>query len=278
MPVVTFGVIEIVPLGDPHAGRPATPLASLQADTTASPAATPDADALLPGITPATAAKAGDASEVPAAKGRKADKLAAALPGATQPSARDAIPPAIGADITTGSGTGSAAAASGSTISSPAAPAAATDAPQDFATLMGRLAQAREAGDPHLVRTSLAHGEFGRVSLQFRHDDAGMAVTMASADPDFTRSVQAAAAASLAGGNAGTGDQPRGDTSQSQTAAQGGPGNGNGAGAQNQQGRADQAGRNVQREAETASRSQNPEASSPRRSRDGTRPGGGVYA
>ncbi|MFK4874810.1 hypothetical protein [Novosphingobium sp. ZW T3_23] len=75
--------------------------------------------------------------------------------------------------------------------------------PQDFDTLVGRLSEAREAAMPHIVRTAMHHGQFGQVSLEFRHENGGLAVTMASSTPGFNGSVQAAVAANLAG------DQPR---------------------------------------------------------------------
>ncbi len=82
--------------------------------------------------------------------------------------------------------------------------------PQDFDTLVGRLSEAREAAMPHIVRTAMHHGQFGQVSLEFRHEDGGLAVTMASSAPGFNGSVQAAVAANLAG------DQPR-DSGQPST-------------------------------------------------------------
>lgn len=87
---------------------------------------------------------------------------------------------------------------------------ASSQQPQDFDTLVGRLSEAREAAMPHIVRTAMHHGQFGQVSLEFRHEDGGLAVTMASSTPGFNGSVQAAVAANLAG------DQPR-DSGQPST-------------------------------------------------------------
>lgn len=70
--------------------------------------------------------------------------------------------------------------------------------PQNFAALVGRLSEAREEASPHLVRTALHHGQFGPVSLEFRHEERGLAVTMASSAPGFGGSVQTAVAATLA--------------------------------------------------------------------------------
>lgn len=89
-------------------------------------------------------------------------------------------------------------------------PNASPQQPQDFDTLVGRLSEAREAAMPHIVRTAMHHGQFGQVSLEFRHEDGGLAVTMASSAPGFNGSVQAAVAANLAG------DQPR-DSGQPST-------------------------------------------------------------
>lgn len=166
-------------------------------------------------------------------------------------------------------------------------PKAAIEAPQDFGTLVARLAEAREAANPQVVRTAVNHAEFGQISLEFRHKDDGLAVTMASRDPGFAGSVQAAAAASLANNTNGSGnsnDSARQQQQQhnapfaQQQATSSGAGAGAGGGAQNQQARADQAGQAINRGSGTASRAQDQEASAPRQRRDGTRNGGGVYA
>lgn len=79
---------------------------------------------------------------------------------------------------------------------------AAMQGPQDFAQLVDRLVTARENAQPHAATIALAHAEFGPVELRFSQDNNGLAVTMASADPDFTRAVQAAAPAVSVGGDA----------------------------------------------------------------------------
>jgi hypothetical protein len=98
-----------------------------------------------------------------------------------------------------------------------AASTPAAQAPHDFTSLVDRLVEAREAAQPNVIRTSLAHAEFGTVSLQFRQDLTHMNVTVAGADPGLATAVQAAAAASLAAG-AGNDDgaAPRQDNAQSQ--------------------------------------------------------------
>ncbi len=82
----------------------------------------------------------------------------------------------------------------------PAPPASASPAiqpPRDFASLIDRLVEAREAAQASLstqsVQAALSHTEFGKVSLQFQQDGKGLTVAMTSADPDFARAVQAAA-------------------------------------------------------------------------------------
>jgi hypothetical protein len=63
----------------------------------------------------------------------------------------------------------------------------------DFATLVDRLVEAREAALPQAVHAAVSHSEFGQVSLRFDQDASGLSVSMSSADPDFARAVQATA-------------------------------------------------------------------------------------
>ena len=160
------------------------------------------------------------------------------------------------------------------------------EAPQDFATLVARLAEAREAASPQLVRTAIAHSEFGQISLQFRHEDNALSVTMTNSDPGFVGAVQAAANASLAGGNNGGGDdsarpqhqqQQQYTSASSQQSAGNGAGAGNGSG-QNQQGRAEQAAHTMNRGQGTGSRSQDRGATASRTADNDARRGGGIYA
>lgn len=90
----------------------------------------------------------------------------------------------------------------------PSQTTASPPAPQDFAALVDRLSEARDAVAPPVVRTALRHAQFGQVSLEFRHEDGGLAVTMASSAPGFGGSVQTAVAVALAQG-ASNGDVPR---------------------------------------------------------------------
>lgn len=159
----------------------------------------------------------------------------------------------------------------------------AAEQPHDFDTLVGRLSEAREAASPKVVRTALQHAEFGKISLQFRHDDANLSVTMANADPAFTSAVHGAVAATLAGNAAGNGDQPQSDRQQpqqAQTASQqqsATSGNG-GQGQQNAaQARAEQSERNFHRAQGSSARAQQSETASSDRAGTATRRSG-IYA
>lgn len=72
--------------------------------------------------------------------------------------------------------------------------AAIRPAPHDFAALVDRLVEARDAAGAHPVSAAIAHGEFGRVSLRFHQDGGALSVAMSSADPGFAPAVAAAAA------------------------------------------------------------------------------------
>jgi hypothetical protein len=64
--------------------------------------------------------------------------------------------------------------------------------PLDFSALVDRLTQARDAATPQSVSLAFTHAEFGKISLRFEQDDAGLSVGMTSPDPDFARAVSAA--------------------------------------------------------------------------------------
>lgn len=72
------------------------------------------------------------------------------------------------------------------------------------AALVDAVARAREGATPGAVAATLAHGTFGRVSLEFRQNDDGLSVTMASSDPGFAPAVLAATRTD-AGANTNTG-------------------------------------------------------------------------
>ena len=113
----------------------------------------------------------------------------------TQETARSALPqmdapPLLPADP----GAALDAAPAGATSQ---APATAPSRTPDFAALIDRLVEARAAAqatrEPHTVSAAIQHADFGEVSLQFRHDTAGLSVVMASADPDLAKALQVAA-------------------------------------------------------------------------------------
>lgn len=98
---------------------------------------------------------------------------------------------------------------------------------QDIASLVDRIAQARESASGQVVRTAVRHEDFGLVNLQFRSIDARLSIAMHSADPDFAPAVQAASAAAHTGSGdmAQTGQGPRHDAQgQPQPGATGLPG------------------------------------------------------
>ncbi len=171
-----------------------------------------------------------------------------------------------------------------------AKPLQAAEGPQDFSTLVSRLNEAREAANPQLVRTAISHAEFGKISLQFKHENNGLSVTMANSDPNFTGAVHAAAQASQAAHNQGQSDtaaqsqqQQQQNNNQGSSAQQHSAANGAGAGmgqgsSQNQQARADQAGQSMNRGQASAAFPHDQDASAARPSRDTARGGSGIYA
>lgn len=70
---------------------------------------------------------------------------------------------------------------------------ATVETPADFAQIVDRLVAARDAVAPAEVRVTLDHAQFGKVSVGFTLDASGMNVTLAAADPEFARAVEAAA-------------------------------------------------------------------------------------
>jgi hypothetical protein len=122
---------------------------------------------------------------------------------------------------------------------SPAPAAARGAAPAgeriDFAALVDSVARAREAGaGAQGVSASVTHAEFGKVSLRFQSEDAGLSVSMMSPDPGFAPAVAAARLADMAFGQGpsgqslgqssgqnsqGSGPQNQGQTTTSQSGA-----------------------------------------------------------
>ncbi|HEX7751774.1 MAG TPA: hypothetical protein VF440_05185 [Novosphingobium sp.] len=93
----------------------------------------------------------------------------------------------------------------------------------DFAGLVDRLIEARDAAATQSVQASIAHADFGQVSLHFQHDDAGLTVAMSSADPDFAPAVQAAMPAQHGGMGGDSQQQNAGQSQSSQSqSSQGG--------------------------------------------------------
>jgi hypothetical protein len=91
---------------------------------------------------------------------------------------------------------------------------------QDFAALVERLVEARNAAAPASTHASITHAEFGQVSLHFQQDGNDLKVGMSSADPGFAAAVQAAMPAERQ--NTNTDTQQRGQSSnqsQSQSAS-----------------------------------------------------------
>lgn len=108
-----------------------------------------------------------------------------------------------------------------------ALPTAQPHARHDFATLVDRLVEARDAAltvqTPQSVAAAVTHSEFGEVSIRFEHRGDALSVSLASADPDFTRAVQAATPAAQANTAGDNGAQPqRQDGSGQQSAASSG--------------------------------------------------------
>jgi hypothetical protein len=81
----------------------------------------------------------------------------------------------------------------------------ATPALHDFGAIVDRLMEARDAAGPRDVNVAVNHADFGPVSLHFRHDEAGLSVSVASADPEFARAINAAVPAASAAASADNG-------------------------------------------------------------------------
>lgn len=252
-PLPTAAVSE--PVAEQIASAPATPAPAPA--PAAAPAPRPVASAEVP--------VHGDLTEAP-------------LRGETAlPQPRADIRQAIAADPQPTIAFGDAQPAPVSASATSAAPAqAAPLAAHDFAKIVDRLVEAREALAPQPVQTSVLTAEFGRVSLRFDQTDAGLTVAMNSADPDFARAVQAAqpaAAAQTADNNAS--GNPRQDAPAQQNASSNSTQNNGQPGAQSQaqsSARDQQDGQNgSSRTAGRAARnSAEPDDADPR--------GGGIYA
>lgn len=108
------------------------------------------------------------------------------------------------------------------------APAAAQPhARHDFAALVDRLVEARDAAltvqTPQSVAAAISHADFGEVSIRFEHRGDALSVSLSNADPDFTRAVQAATPAAQANTAGDNSAQPqRHEASGQQTTASSG--------------------------------------------------------
>lgn len=114
-------------------------------------------------------------------------------------------------------------AAPASAAAAPTGPAqvAPVTRPHEFAALVDRLVAARDALQPQPVSLAVQHAEFGPVQLHFRHDQGGLSVSLASADPDFARAVSAAVPpvqAAAASDSTAFGSAPRQDQSAASSA------------------------------------------------------------
>lgn len=99
-----------------------------------------------------------------------------------------------------------------------AAPAPALAEPhRDFAALIDRLIDSRNALSPAPVQTALTHADFGEITVRFAHDAAGLNVALSSADPGFAPAVQAAMPAERS--DPGGEDRVRGQPGQGQSPA-----------------------------------------------------------
>jgi hypothetical protein len=89
----------------------------------------------------------------------------------------------------------------------------------DFAAIVDRLVEAREAAAPQAVKATISHAEFGQVSLRFDQNTAGLTVSMTSSDPDFAPAVQAATASGNSSGANDNGSNTARQDAQNQQSA-----------------------------------------------------------
>ena len=145
-----------------------------------------EASASLP-VQPAAAPKTGDA-QASDSRASATSRFAAETPAAPpQHQPAPTIQPTIAMDVQ--SFTQSVA-----PIAATPASDGATATGHDFAALVDRLVEARQAAVPQAIHAAVTHSDFGQVSLRFDQDANGLSVSMTSADPDFANAVQATAA------------------------------------------------------------------------------------
>lgn len=93
------------------------------------------------------------------------------------------------------------------------APNAPGDAQRhDFAAIVDRLVEAREAVQPQTVKAAINHTAFGQVALNFDYSGSSLTVSMRSDDPAFAPAAQAAA-------SQGAGAHDNGGSAQRQDAS-----------------------------------------------------------
>ncbi|MGB7407800.1 MAG: hypothetical protein WA908_04790 [Pontixanthobacter sp.] len=104
-----------------------------------------------------------------------------------------------------------------------------SDQPRDFAALMDRLVQAREATNSSSAGTAkiaLPHAEFGGVTMRFDTSGGNLAVGVSSNDPSFSPTIRAALADTATGDPSQRGGQNGGMASDTHHSTQREPGAG----------------------------------------------------
>jgi hypothetical protein len=203
-PIVPVLTVAAVPAEAAKAAAPAVTLASAQ---------------ILPAGAVTTARIKVATREPSEGQTLAADRIAASLtPAADRAPIVDRVMPAATPTVTDGQPSLTAAPAV------PVTTAPTVEMPRhDFAALVERLVEARNAAAPASTHASINHAEFGQVSLHFQQDGNDLKVGMSSADPGFAAAVQAAMPTERQNTNAdtqqrGQGNQPSGQ-SQNQSAS-----------------------------------------------------------
>lgn len=66
--------------------------------------------------------------------------------------------------------------------------------PHDLTVLVDRLVEARESARSATAGITLTHSDFGKVEVNFSHENGNLTVSLANNDPEFVRTVNAAVA------------------------------------------------------------------------------------
>lgn len=188
-------------------------LAPAEADNGQVPVANQAAPSLLPPVAEVVQVAVAEPQTAAALRSAAAERAAPLADGAISEVAAAPVLPVAG-------GAAQAAASAVPGI----APTTSAELPrQDFAALVERLVEARNAGAAQSTHASVHHAEFGQVSLKFQQDGGDLSVSMSSADPDFAIAAQAAMPTDRQAFNSNADAQPRqnpGQQSQSQTSTQ----------------------------------------------------------